>query len=192
MKLDISIVRKILIPLEKYPHISAGSPVNNAIALLLAHDSIDGKHLHFKEILITDRRGSLVGQLSVKSILENFFNPALSPSVSKHYLKGSKHFGDLILAIDDWFKTECKRQSLETVDQYMSQPTPSGSASAHVVHALGMMLNSQTKMLPVIDNNVLKGVVRMEDLFKVFGDCCFPPFPPVSTINRISTEGKSP
>lgn len=174
MKIEISVVREILIPLSEYPHISASEPINNAIALLLAHYSNDGSHLHFKEILVTDRNGGLVGQLPVESILENFFRPALRSSASKQFFEDSEHFADLVLVIDDWFKAECKRQSVVTVNRYMNQHPPSIGASAHVVHALGMMLSSQKEVLPVTEDNVLQGAVRMEDIFKVLGNCCFP------------------
>lgn len=186
MKIDISIVREILIPLSRYPHISLNEPISNAIALLLAHHSGDGGHLHFEDILVTDTEKRLVGQLRFATILEKFFQPALRPSASRHVFEDSEHFAELLVVIDEWFKAECRRQSMITVDRFMDRQPFAVSSSAHVVHALGIMLANQKNVLAVTEDNVLKGAIRMEDIFRILGKCCFPPS---GATDRIFTEG---
>lgn len=174
MKIDISVVREILIPLSDYPHITAQRSISDAISLLLRHNSGDGCHMHYEEILVTDDNGKLVGQLRSESILENFFRPALRPSASKVFFEDSEQFADLILIIDDWFKAECRSLTKVTVAKYMCRHPYSINASAHVVHALGMMLTGQRKVLPVTENNVLQGAIRMEDIFRILGNRALP------------------
>lgn len=186
MKLDISIVRETLIPLSRYPHISQDEPICNAIALLLAHQSDEGNHLNFEDMLVTDAEGRLVGQLRFSAILEKFFQPALRPSASKHVFEDSEHFAELIVVIDEWLKDQCRTQAAVSVNRFMDHQPLVVSGSDHVVHALGIMLSHQKNVLPVTENNVLKGAIRIEDIFKILGNCCFSSF---GATDRIFTEG---
>lgn len=155
--------------------------------MLLENCSEDGKHMHFDDILVINDAGRLVGQLQLSTILENFFRTALRPTSSRFFFEDNDYFADMILIIDEWFKKECQRQSHVTVGNYMIPHPTTVEPSAHVLQALGLMLNNEKKLLPVIEDNVLRGAVRMEDIFRVLGSC----IPPFSTTNRLYTEGKS-
>lgn len=174
VNIEISVVRQIAIPLSEFPHIPAESPICDAIGMLLDNCSADGRHMHFDDLLVIDNTGRLVGQLQLSTILENFFRTALRPTASRFFFEDNDYFADMILIIDEWFRKECKRQSDVTVHSYMLPHPLTVEPAAHVVQALGLMLNNERNLLPVTEDNVLKGAVRMEDIFRVLGSCISP------------------
>lgn len=167
--MQISVVRQIAIPLSNYPYISINAPISDAIAMLCEHRLENGNDLKFKDILVIGAKGEFAGVLKLSSLLENFFRTLLRPASSRFFFDNNEFYADFIHIIDEWFKEECQRQSTITVETYMSRHSSSVEPSAHVVHALGIMLKSEQSVLPVIQDNVLWGVVRMEDIFNLLG-----------------------
>ncbi|WP_419175569.1 CBS domain-containing protein [Desulfosediminicola sp.] len=167
MKIDISIVREISIPLGTYPYIEKGESLSKGIDLLTGNRSETGCRIHFDSLLVVNEAGEYIGQFELRSILKNFFGPAIEPLASHFPLKDRDSYADTIVAIDDWFKSECQRKSTTTIGEYLSVPQtlPSVTPSCHVLEALDHLLRTESSVLPVIENNVLLGAVRLEDVF---------------------------
>jgi CBS domain-containing protein len=187
LNIEISVVREVFVPLEAYPYVRRDEPISKAISHLLSRISADGGHLHFDDMFVIDDEGRLIGTLPIRNILEKFFSSVLRPSSSCYFFDDCRYFGDMVVVVDEWFKSECHRLSEVTVEQYMSLYTVSVDASMHVIQALGIMLKNEKNVLPVTEDNVLRGAVRMEDIFKILGAYCT--HLPHAT-NTIFKEGK--
>lgn len=172
MQNDISLVREILIPLDQYPHLHQDEPIGDAVALLLQNGSEDGRHLYYDEILVTGSDGRLVGHILVKDILTSFFPSILSTSTAGIYEGKKEHFTDLSILLEDSFRRECRRQAAHTVKMHMTTPHRSVDGSMTLLHALEIMIKDGETTLPVTENNILAGAVRMQDIFKVLGTYC--------------------
>lgn len=172
MNIEITVAREILIPLEQYPHLQDDEPIGNAVALLLNNCSADGRHLHFDEMLVITGGNRLAGHLSVRDILTGFFPSILSTSTTSVFAGKKEHFTDLSILLEDSFRRECRRQATHTVGTYMTKPHRAIDASMHLLHALEIMIKDEENTLPVTENNVLLGAVRMEDIFRVLGNYC--------------------
>lgn len=172
MKNNISLVHEVLIPLDIYPHLSQDEPIGNAVAKLLENGSADGRHLHFNEIFVVDNDNKLVGRISVQDILTSFFPSILSTSTSGVYEGKQELFTDLSILLEDSFRRECRRQAAHTVGKHMTKVHRSIDGSMHILHALEIMVKDGDATLPVTEDDVLIGAVRMEDIFRVLGTYC--------------------
>lgn len=167
MKIDISVVRQLLIPLADYPCVRSGELLGKGIDLLTRSRSEHCGPSHFDSLLVVNEEGQYLGQLEIKSLLKDFFEPAIRPLAKRFPLKNGDSYPDTLLAINAWFTAECQRKSTATIGEYLSiqQSLPSVTPSCHVLEALDYMLKTESSMLPVIENNVLLGAVRLEDVF---------------------------
>lgn len=169
---NIPKVQHILIPMDRYPSIREDETISSGVAVLLQHSSSDNQHLHFEEILVINSKNQLAGLLTVKDILTSFFPSILGFTSDSTYSGKKVMFTDLSVLLEDHFRRECKGQATQKVKQYMRKPHRSIDASMHVLHVLEIMIKEHEKTLPVTDNNVLLGAVRMNDIFKVLGTYC--------------------
>lgn len=165
-------VQKIMIPIGEYPSIREDEPIGNAVALILAHSSADNLHIHYNELLVIDSNDKLVGMLDATSILKSFFPSILGISSNQVYVGKEQSFTDLSVLLEDHFRVECKRQTAVAVSQYMHKPHRSIDASMHVLHALEIIVKDQERTLPVTENGVLLGAVRVTDIFRALGSYC--------------------
>lgn len=188
MKIDISVVREILIPLSDYPHILAGESLAKGIGLLTDRRSEDGRHMHYDCALVITAKGEYLGLFELRPVLARFFEPAIRPLSSHFPLKDRNSYADSIVAIDEWFKCECQRKSTATIREYLSIPQPlqSVTPACHVLEALALMLKTESGVLPVIENNVLLGAVRLEDVFTTLA---YGLQPQTNANQTFSTEG---
>lgn len=188
MKINISVVREILIPLSEYPHIQAAAPLSMGIALLTEAHS-EGYHpIRFDSLLVVNETGEYLGQFDLRSVLKQFFEPAMRPLTAQFPLRDSDSYADTVVAINDWFKFECQQKSTAAIGEYLSiqQSLPSVTPSCHMLEALDHMLHTESSVLPVIENDVLLGAVRLQD---VFGTLAASIQPESSTKNTFFTEG---
>lgn len=172
MNTEISFVREILIPLETYPHLREDEPIGDAVALLLQNGSDDGRHLHYDEVLVVNDSGNLAGRVTVKDILTSFFPSILAASTTGIYEGKKEHFTDLSILLEDSFRRECRRQAAHTVKMHMSKTHRAVDGSMTLLHALEIMVKDNETTLPVVENGVLAGAVRMQDLFRILGTYC--------------------
>lgn len=172
MQNDISLVRQIAIPLDQYPHLHEEKPIGDAVALLLQNESADGRHLHYNELLVVNGSGDLVGRILIRDILTSFFPSILGTSTAGIYAGKKEHFTDLSILLEDNFRRECRRQAAHTVKMHMTKAHRSVDGSMTLLHALEIMVKDDEMTLPVMENNVLTGAIRMQDIFKVLGNYC--------------------
>lgn len=169
---DIPDVQKIMIPIDRYPCIRGDDPIGNGVALILEHSSADNQHLHYEELLVIDGNDQLVGMLNTVNILSSFFPSILGESSHQAYV-GKKHsFTDLSVLLEEHFRVECRRQASTTVNKYMRKPHRSIDGSMSLLHALEIMIKDQENTLPVTENDILLGAVRVADIFRVLGGYC--------------------
>lgn len=169
---DIPDVQKIMIPIDRYPCIRGSEPIGNGVALILAHSSADNQHLHYEELLVIDDNDQLVGMLNITTLLSSFFPSILGDSSLSVYVGKKQSFTDLSVLLEEHFRVECKRQAETAVSNYMRKPHRSVDGSMSLLHALEIMIKDQENTLPVTENGILLGAIRVADIFRVLGGYC--------------------
>ncbi|MCJ7601777.1 MAG: CBS domain-containing protein, partial [Desulfobulbaceae bacterium] len=67
---------------------------------------------------------------------------------------------------------ECSLRWSKPVSSFMSPVENTVSADTHLLQTLLIMLNTKDYNLPVVDNGMIVGVIRMEEIFKAISSHC--------------------
>ena len=164
-------VKDLIIPLEQFPHVQSEAPVHEAVGLLFSHVNGTGR-LQYDELLVISADNQYVGRLTVRGILTCYF-PTLFATGDKQIFAGKKEkFSDLAILMEDSFQGECKRQGALPVRDFMAPPLKSIKAGMHPLHAAEIMMNENETCLPVVEDGILIGLVRLIDIFHTLAGSC--------------------
>ena len=164
-------VKDLIIPLEQFLHVQSEAPVHEAVGLLFSHVNGNGR-LQYDELLVISADNQYVGRLTVRGILTCYF-PTLFATGDKQIFAGKQaKFTDLAILMEDSFQGECKRQGGLPVRDYMAPPLKSIKASLHTLHAAEIMMTENETCLPVVEDGILIGLVRLIDLFRTLASSC--------------------
>ena len=164
-------VKDLIIPLEQFPHVQSEAPVHEAVGLLFSHVNGSGR-LQYDELLVISADNQYVGRLTVRGILTCYF-PTLFTTGDKQIFAGKQaKFTDLAILMEDSFQGECKRQGGLPVRDYMAPPLKSIKANLHPLHAAEIMMTENETCLPVVEDGILIGLVRLIDLFRTLASSC--------------------
>ena len=164
-------VKDLIIPLEQFPHVQSEAPVHEAVGLLFSHVNGNGR-LQYDELLVISADNQYVGRLTVRGILTCYF-PTLFATGDKQIFAGKKEkFSDLAILMEDSFQAECKRQGALPVRDFMAPPLKSIKAGMHPLHAAEIMMNENETCLPVVEDGILIGLVRLIDIFHTLAGSC--------------------
>ena len=164
-------VKDLIIPLEQFPHVQSEAPVHEAVGLLFSHVNGNGR-LQYDELLVINADNQYVGRLTVRSILNCYF-PSLFATGDKQIFAGKQaKFTDLAILMEDSFQGECKRQGALPVRDFMAPPLKSIKAGMHPLHAAEIMMTENETCLPVVEDGILIGLVRLIDLFRTLASSC--------------------
>ena len=164
-------VKDLIIPLEQFPHVQSEAPVHEAVGLLFSHVNGNGR-LQYDELLVINADNQYVGRLTVRGILTCYF-PTLFTTGDKQIFAGKQaKFTDLAILMEDSFQGECKRQGGLPVREFMAPPLKSIKAGMHPLHAAEIMIEENETCLPVVEDGILIGLVRLIDLFRTLASSC--------------------
>ena len=164
-------VKDLIIPLEQFPHVQSEAPVHEAVGLLFSHVNGSGR-LQYDELLVISADNQYVGRLTVRGILTCYF-PTLFATGDKQIFAGKKEkFSDLAILMEDSFQGECKRQGALPVRDFMAPPLKSIKAGMHPLHAAEILMTENETCLPVVEEGILIGVVRLIDIFRALASSC--------------------
>ena len=164
-------VKDLIIPLEQFPHVQSEAPVHEAVGLLFSHVNGNGR-LQYDELLVINSDNQYVGRLTVRGILTCYF-PTLFATGDKQIFAGKKEkFSDLAILMEDSFQGECKRQGALPVRDFMAPPLKSIKAGMHPLHAAEIMMTENETCLPVVEDGILIGLVRLIDIFHTLAGSC--------------------
>ena len=98
---------------------------------------------------------------------------ALFATGGKQIFAGKKEkFSDLAILMEDSFQAECKRQGALPVRDFMAPPLKSIKAGMHPLHAAEILMTENETCLPVVEEGILIGVVRLIDIFRALASSC--------------------
>ena len=165
-------VKEIVVPLEQFPHIKSEAAVHEAVAQLFSHTESGTGKLLFDELIVINAEDQYIGRLTIQGILTCFF-PSLFDAQKKAVFAGkNEKYTDLAILMEDSFQAECRRQGTLPVSNYMIPPHKSVKANMHPLHAAEIMMMEGEGCLPVVEDQVLIGVVRLIDIFRVLASSC--------------------
>jgi len=108
-----------------------------------------------ESIMVTDEFNKLTGVISIYDVVF-------------HFRPGFLNYG--LESIDVWkgkLKPHFEEFETLTVEQVMNSPVLSISPDDHLMVVLDMMVKKRCRRLPVVENDVIKGIVYQQEIFKV-------------------------
>ena len=164
-------VKDLMIPLEQFPHVSSEAPVHEAVGLLYSHVNGHGR-LQYDELLVISADNRLVGRLTLRGILTCYFPTLFAGDQQPIFAGKQAKFTDLAILLEDSFQTECKRQGSLPVGDFMAPPHKAIKAGLHPLHAAEIMMTENETCLPVVEDGILIGLVRLIDIFNTLAGSC--------------------
>jgi len=152
-------VKKVMIPLEDYPHIPYWFTLRQAMAIVRKAAIKSGGYLP-RSILIFDEKYQIVGLLTLRDIIKG-----LKPRI----LLETEHPRpeDLATPITDLFDPGMEEALQKPVSEFMSPVRVMVGAEDPIAKALFLMMKENVGMMPVMQEKKLAGMIRLSDIFKV-------------------------
>ncbi|MCX7896941.1 MAG: CBS domain-containing protein [Rhodocyclaceae bacterium] len=156
------IVRDLMIPLGKFPHVGESATLRDAFAMLHLMPSEKGDM--FRNVVVLDDQGHFLGLLSLKNMLLALMPDYLRPT--KGVYQGAH---DDISALALLWQEDCLehchrahtirvRDHLQVVGEHVTPHEP-------LTRALYLFATTPHYLLPVIENKRLIGMLRLVDAF---------------------------
>lgn len=162
-------VASLMIPLERYPHLSAEAPLREAVLLIykgMAQPELSG----FRRALVLGKDNVLVGIINMPILLQGLEPGVLRTEPGGPFQGYASHTGagNGIAVQVFWekvftqgFGDEPGRAVGEVAQPLTATVTPEDK----LARALHLMLTEKLQILPVVKNNQVLGVVRMIEIF---------------------------
>ncbi|CAK8712047.1 CBS domain-containing protein [Candidatus Electrothrix laxa] len=158
-------IREMVIPLERCPRLYDHQTLNEAIALFALSPSEENP-VDLHHLFVLDQQNNLVGRLSRIDILRG-----LVPSLLGMGRGGStSSWGNiedphLTCLYEDHALAECGGNRTRLIRSLMRPVDFTLSADTHILEAIVVLHRHNTSCVPVIDNGVVIGLLRFEELF---------------------------
>ncbi len=161
-------VRDVMIPLEEHPRIPYNFTIGEALIEIR-----DYLHKGYRHVLVFDERFRLVSILSLRDILKSMMPEYLKDKIKIKY-EGYDLPDDASLSIlwQESFFAECKKISKKKISEILSPVKITIEANAPVIKALYLMLREDVNMLPVVENNIVIGVIRITNILDMVLKSC--------------------
>lgn len=162
-------VRELMVPLEEYPHVPAGTSLQEAVTALaraMTGPAADPSRPRDRGVLVQAPDGSVIGKLSLWDML-NGLRPAFEPPVDP--------FGrvDDHLLWSQWLRTDLgERAESVKVKDLVRQPSPEERIEemAPLDLAVHRLARGRHLSLLVTQGDTIVGVLRLSDVFKAVSE----------------------
>ncbi len=159
------LVRDFTIPLDRYPHLNENQTLQDAITQIRSFTVGENDRMRYSCLLVVNDQNQLVGRVTLKDLFHGLA-PRLveATKVEKFEGKGSE-FPNLAILMEDSLFADCKQLSQKKIGEFMGKIPLFIKADTPLLKGLALMLSNDNTPLPVVDNDKIIGVIRLEELF---------------------------
>jgi CBS domain-containing protein len=150
-----------MVDLERFPHVVGNASLREVFAKLHA---ASGSSELFRNILVLDDKGRLIGTLGLKNVLH-----ALLPDYLRH---GSTHFqgsSNDVSALAVLWQEDCEEQCRDAhkilAKDHVSPITATIGPDEPITKAAFLFATTPINVLPVVEGKQIIGVIRLVDVF---------------------------
>jgi Mg/Co/Ni transporter MgtE len=159
-------VKELMVKITEYPHIPYWLSVRDAISVI---HSIYGETPGREEprmVLVFDERYQLQGVLTLKNLLKGIEPRFLKKDKKLHYHGLTREdYSGLSALVEGTFSEECREEARKPVCEVMTPIRAEVEVNDSVAKAAFVMLHADVSLVPVMDGEKVKGVLRMSDVF---------------------------
>lgn len=172
MTSDNPVVRDLIIPLAKYPHLNESQTLHDADQVLQSYRCEENDSLRYSGLLVLNDNNQLAGRLTLQDMLQSLDPRLKEASKVKEFEGKEEEYSNLAILWEDSFFVECSKRSGTPVKDIMSTITHVLKGSDPVLKALSIMLSTKEVILPAVDEGRVIGVIRLKEIFKAICNKC--------------------
>ena len=163
---NASKVKELMVEITEYPHIPYWLSVRDAISII---HSIYGETRGREEapmVLVFDERYQLQGILTRKNLLKGI-EPRLRKKDKRLHYQGltREDYAGLSVLVEGTFSEKCREEARKPVCEVMTPIRAEVEVNDSVAKAAFVMLHANVNLVPVMDGEKIKGLLRMSDVF---------------------------
>jgi CBS-domain-containing membrane protein len=161
-------VEDLMIPLVDYPHIPFWFSVRQAIAMIKAAAAEPHVKIEPRIVLVFDEKYQLLGYAGFKEMLMGI-EPRFLRRPEAAHVQGAKPADlDPLLGMfwKDMFGRGCKEEANKPVKDVMTPVKVTVKAGDPVVKAAYAMIQAGHEIIPVMQDNKVVGIARLDDVFR--------------------------
>ncbi|KAF0099081.1 MAG: hypothetical protein FD187_3149 [bacterium] len=159
-----SIVRDILVPVAEFPRIAHDASLKEAYAMLHRQHTSGG--WRYRHMLVFDGESKVVGLLSLVDLLRALMPDYIRATLSQHAYSGAMVAdSSLSLLWQESFPAQCRHLAQVSVASHMTPVRHTVRTDDPVTLAAYLMIAHHVHMLPVLEDDMVAGVVRIVDIF---------------------------
>jgi predicted transcriptional regulator len=147
-------VRDITVPLADYPHMPYWASLKEAVVQLTLAQQGRGPEERRRKVLVFDEAYKLQGVLTQRDILRG-----IEPKFARDLKEGAS------LLWENLFSTGAQEQAKKPIKDFMSPVSTAVQADDGLLRASHVMVMEGVDLVPVMDKNMVLGVVRLDDIF---------------------------
>ena len=166
------VVKDMIIPLARYPHLNESQTLHDAVQVIQSHTCEENGRLIYSGLLVLNDQNQLVGRITLQDILKSLDSRLKDACKVKKFEGKGMEFPNLAILWEDSFFVECTKGAYKLIKDLMSPIKYIVKGSDPVLKALSIMLSTKEVVLPAVDEDHVIGVIRLEEIFKAIGDKC--------------------
>ena len=160
-----------MIPLAGFPCLQETSTVQEAIQQLRSFCPIGSSGpCGFNELMVVDAEGGLIGRVTQQGILRVLFSTLLDPADIKAFSGRISEYSDLSTLLNGVLIREGKNHLNAQITEVIERGIRVLPAGTDIIHAMSIMVIGKETVLPVEEDGVLCGVVKLAEIFGAIGD----------------------
>ena len=163
-------VSEFTIPLEAYPHLQDDQTLQDAINIV--HLFACNDYLQFAEVLILNDKKQVIGQVTVHEILQGIEPRLLKKEENPDFEGLEIDYPNLAILWEDSFFKECHKRVDKPIKEFLSPIKATVKASDPLLKALYIMTHTNENNLPVLEDNKVVGMIRINEVFAAICSYC--------------------
>ena len=156
-------VNDLTIPLDAYPHLRDEQTLQEAIDVIRSFTCKN--NVQFSEVLIINDQQKLVGQVTVRDILQGLEPRLLKKKTMRKFQGFEVDTPNLAILWEDTFFKACRKQAGRPIKEYMSPLKTTVKASDPLLKVLYIMMHKNESNLPVLKKKKIVGMIHIKDVF---------------------------
>ncbi|MBI4653828.1 MAG: CBS domain-containing protein [Nitrospirae bacterium] len=155
-------VKDLMVSISDYPHMKQDDSVKDAF-FILRKNFKEGRG--YRSILVLNEENQLRGLLSMRDLIRAVEPRFLKMSQPPSYQGPTQEYPALTLIWQELFSKECKEEARKPVKDIMTPVKPAVTPDDPIAKVVYLMVETNSRVIPVIDNDKVVGVVRLVDVF---------------------------
>lgn len=154
-------VRDLMVELDKFPHVTGNASLREVFAKLHA---VSGSSELFRNILVLDNKGHLLGTLGLKNVMHALL-PEYLRHGSTHYQGSSNDISALAVLWQEDCEEQCRDAHKILAKDHVAPIAATIGADEPLTKAAFLFATTPVNVLPVVEGKQVVGVIRLVDVF---------------------------